>query len=117
MEDSKKTPSPLIAAAESRIDRVLKENRRIEWTYIMLTIILFGCGVAFLVVALVTGKLIWSSPSAITTAVIYWPLNSIKDIRKKNIALAIAPTLIANLPSDIAAIEMQTLLRELYRGK
>ena len=101
----------------SRIDTVLEQNRRIEWTYIGLTVLLFGTGIACFVAALASGEFLWSTPSAVTTALLYWPLNQIKDIRSKNIALATAPMLITQLPTDQAAIEIQKLLQTLYGEK
>ena len=71
----------------SLIDIVLRENKRIEWTYILLTVILFSTGIACFITALTTGHFAWSSPSAITTGLLYWPLKEIKEIRNKNIAI------------------------------
>ncbi len=98
----------------ARIDTVLNQNRRIEWTYIVLTVTLFGCGIACIITALVTGEFAWSTPSAITTGFLYWPLREIKDIRRKNIALGTAPVLITQLPREKAAEEIQKLLKSLY---
>ncbi len=98
----------------TRIDNVLRDNRRIEWTYIILTVILFGLGIACFVMALITRNFAWSTPSAITTALLYYPLREIKDVRRKNIALAAAPILIKQLPKAKAAEEIQKLLHTLY---
>jgi hypothetical protein len=98
----------------SRIDDVLKENKRIEWTYIFLTVVLFGTGIACFITALTTGEFAWSTPSAVTTGLLYWPLREIKEIRQKNIALATAPVLITQLPKAKAAEEIQKLLQTLY---
>lgn len=98
----------------ARIDDVLKQNRRIEWTYILLTVILFGTGISCFITALVSGQFAWSTPSAITTGLLYWPLREIKDIRQKNIALATAPMLITQLPKAKASEEIQKLLQTLY---
>lgn len=100
----------------SRIDTVLQENKRIEWTYILLTVVLFGTGIACFVTALITGEFAWSTPSAITTGLLYWPLKEIKEVRNKNIALATAPVLITQLPKAKAAEEIQKLLQSLYGG-
>ena len=97
-----------------RIDVVLDRNKRIEWTYILLTVALFGTGIACFVTALISGEFAWSTPSAITTGLLYWPLKEIKEIRQKNIALATAPMLITQLPTDQAVIEIQKLLQNLY---
>lgn len=98
----------------SRIDDVLRDNKRIEWTYIFLTVVLFGTGISCFVVALVSGQFAWSTPSVITTALLHWPLKEIKSIRQKNIALATVPMLITQLPKAKAAEEMQKLLQTLY---
>ena len=98
----------------ARIDAVLHQNRRIEWTYILLTVALFGTGIACFVTALVLREFAWSTPSAITTGMLYWPLREIKEIRQKNIALATAPMLITQLPTDEAVVEIQKLLKSLY---
>lgn len=100
-----------------RIDVVLKQNKRIEWTYIVLTILLFGTGISCFITALITGQFAWSTPSAITTGLLYWPLREIKDIRTKNIALATAPMLITQLPRAKAAEEIQKLLQTMYGEK
>lgn len=97
-----------------RIDEVLSRNRRIEWTFILLTVLLFGAGVTCIIVALTTGQFAWSTPSVITTGLLYRPLKEIKEIRNKNIALATAPMLITQLPPDKAAEEIQKLLQNLY---
>lgn len=100
----------------ARIDIVLRENKRIEWIYLTLTILLFGTGIACFVFALISSKFAWSVPSAITTALLHFPLREIKDIRSKNIALATAPMLITQLPRQKAAEEIQKLLQSLYGG-
>jgi hypothetical protein len=100
-----------------RIDEVLSQNKRIEWIYIILTVLLFLLGIACMVSAIVTGQYLWTTPSAITTSMLYFPLKEIKDIRQKNIALATAPILITQLPTDKAAEEIQKLLQSLYGGK
>lgn len=103
-----------ISQVLTRIDDVLKRNQQIETIYIILTILLFLTGIACFGVALYSGKFAWSSPSAITTGLLYWPLNAIRDIRNKNIALAAAPVLITLLPRVKAAEEIQKLLQSLY---
>jgi hypothetical protein len=105
---------PSIDEILKRIDDVLVQNKRIEWIYISLTVLLFGAGISCIVVALVSGQFAWSTPSAITTGLLYWPLKEIKSIRQKNIALATAPMLITQLPQDKAAEEIQKLLQTLY---
>ena len=100
----------------ARIDEVLKINRRIEWTYIILTVVLFLAGISCIIMALATGKYLWSTPSTVTTGLLYYPLREIKDIRQKNIALATAPILISQLPPDKSAEQIQKLLEQLYGG-
>ncbi len=97
-----------------RIDKVLKDNKTIEVLYIVLTVILFLCGITCFIIAICTGNFVWSTPSAVTTGFLYFPLREIKDLRKKNIALATAPILITQLPKDKAAEEIQKLLQNLY---
>ena len=99
----------------ARIDTVLRQNRQIEWTYIVLTVLLFLVGIGCIVTAIVSGQLIWSTPSAVTTGLLYSPLKEIKNIRRKNIALATAPALITMLPTESAATEIQKLLETLYQ--
>lgn len=110
-------PIPEINQILKRIDDVLKSNKRIELLYIVLTTILFGCGIACMIRALVTGEFAWSTPSAVTTGLLYWPLRQIRHIRRENIALATAPILITQLPTDKAAVEIQKLLQTLYGGE
>jgi hypothetical protein len=98
----------------SRIDAVLTKNRRIEYLYIGLTVLLFCAGITCIIVALATGEYFWSTPSVVTTGLLYKPLDEIKSIRQKNIALATAPMLITQLPPDKAAEEIQKLLQNLY---
>lgn len=100
----------------ARIDDVLRQNKRIEWIYVTLTILLFISGIACLISALLTGKYLWASPAVITTGFLYWPLKEIKQIRQQNIALATAPMLITKLPKDKAVVEIQKLLQSLYGG-
>ncbi len=100
-----------------RIDIVIKDNKKVEWTYIILSILLFLLGITCFIVALVTGKFAWSTPSAITTLLLYPSLKAIKEMRQKNIALATAPMLITQLPPDKAAEEIQKLLQTLYGEK
>jgi hypothetical protein len=98
----------------ARIDEVLRQNRRVEWTYIFLTGTLFATGIGCFVVALISGQFVWSTPAAVTTGLLHYPLREIKEIRAKNIALATAPMLITQLPPQQAAIEIQKLLQSLY---
>ncbi|MFN4316372.1 MAG: hypothetical protein ACK4E0_18960 [Chitinophagaceae bacterium] len=106
-----------IEAILQRVDKVLKDNRNIELLYIVLTSLLFLCGISCFIIAITTGKLVWSTPSAITTGFLYFPINEIRDLRKKNIALATAPILITQLPKAKAAEEIQKLLQNLYGDK
>ena len=96
-----------------RIDKVISANKRVEWLYIVMTTILFLSGITCFVLALVTREYAWSSPSVVTTTLLYWPLRQIKDIRQKNITLGIAPVLITTLPKEMAATEIRKLLQSL----
>ena len=97
----------------SRIDAVLQSNRRELLTSITFVALLFVAGIACLVAAILDGRYGWSIPPIITTALLHWPLRAIRDIRRKNIALAIAPALIELLPADEAIDEIRRLLRTL----
>ena len=101
----------------SRIDDVLRDNKRIEYIFIGLTTVLFLAGIACLISAIVNENFIWSIPSVLTTALLQWPLKEIKRIRQKNIALATAPMLITRLPGPTAAEEIQKLLQNLYQDE
>ena len=109
--------SPELEATLSRIDEVLRNNRRTEWIYISLSGILFLSGIGCIISAILTGDYIWSTPSAATTLLLKYPLGEVKEIRQKNIALATAPVLISQLPSDKAAEQIQKLLQQLYGEK
>jgi hypothetical protein len=100
-----------------RIDTIIRQNKRTEILFIILTTILFLSGIACFVMALITKEYAWSSPSVVTTSLLYWPLNKIKEMRQKNIAIAVAPMLITTLPKKIAATEIQNLLKSLYGDK
>lgn len=98
----------------ARIDGVLKENRRTEYLYIAMTVLLFVAGILCLVAAVTSGQFLWSAPPIATTALLHYPMQQIKDLRQKNIALGTAPLLISTLPTDQAAVEMGRLLSSLY---
>jgi len=107
---------PTIDQILSRIDAVHRQNSRIEILYLVLTTALFLSGIFCMVMAIVSEHYIWASPSVVTTALLHWPLKEIKDIRRKNIALATAPILITQLPPDKAAAEIEKLLEVLYES-
>ena len=98
-----------------RIDKVLHENRRLENVYIILTVLLFFAGTGCFITAMFRGNFAWATPSVITTGLLHFPLREIRDLRLKNIALATAPVLITQLPSDKAAEEIIKLLNSLYQ--
>ncbi len=98
----------------ARIDEVLLENRGDRRVYILLTFILFFAGIYCLIEAITRGEFGWSIPPAITTALLHWPLKAIRDIRQKNIALAVAPAIISLLPAEEAIEEIKKLLCSLY---
>lgn len=98
-----------------RVDEVLDRNRRIEYMLIGFTAVLFLVGIAALVKALVSGQYVWTLPSAATTFFLRWPIEHIRNIRRSNIALAMAPVLIRSLPPQQAAEEIQKLLENLFK--
>lgn len=100
-----------------RIDKVLKDNKRIENVYLVLTVILFLMGIACFAYALISGEFVWSTPSVVTTGLLYFPLKEIKLLRDKNVALATAPIIITQLPPEKAAVEIQKLLEHIYGEK
>ncbi|RWQ28341.1 hypothetical protein [Mesorhizobium sp.] len=97
-----------------RIDDVLKDNRRTETIYILMTVLLFGAGIGCLIQAVYMREFLWSVPPVATTALLHYPMTQIRDLRAKNIALATAPLLISTLPVDKAAEEMVRLLKSLH---
>jgi hypothetical protein len=97
-----------------RIDDVLNENRRTEFLFIGMVVLLFLAGMGCLVSAIWSGQFAWATPSIVTTALLHYPMKEIKELRQKNIALATAPLLINTLPTDQAAAEMGKLLASLY---
>jgi len=98
-----------------RIDQVLRDNRRTENLFIGLAVVLFVFGIGTMLLAVFTDRLIWASPSAITTALLYWPMREIRRMRRENIALATAPALISRLPAAEAAAEIQRMLENLFQ--
>jgi|SRR5208282_3354383 len=104
-------PDPIL----TRIDQVLRENRRTETLFIGLAVTLFALGIVTLLLAVFTNRLVWASPSVVTTALLYWPMREIRRMRRENIALATAPALIARLPAAEAAAEIQRMLEKLFQ--
>ncbi len=106
---------------QQRIDKVLSDNRKAEWLFIILTTILFVLGIACIATSLFTKNFVYSIPSAFTTFFLKYPLKEIKllrrvlflNVRDKN--LAIAPALIKQLPTEKSAKEIQKLLENLHK--
>lgn len=98
----------------SRIDAILHENKQEQRVYLILVVTLFAAGIICLLYAFLSNAFAWSIPSAITTALLHWPLKQIRDLRQKNIALAIIPMLVALLPPEKAEQEIQQLIKKLY---
>lgn len=98
----------------ARVDDVLTANRRHEYCYIFGAAILFITGIASFLVALYHGEYVWTVPPAAATFFLRWPLNAIHQIRKDNLALAIVPAIIKELPRPKAAEELQKLIQRLY---
>lgn len=97
-----------------RIDEVHKQNRTTEILLLVGTGTLFVCGIACFILAIVRHEYAWGTPPLVTTGLLYFPLKEIKDLRKKNIALAIAPALISTLSKAKAAEEISKLLSNLF---
>lgn len=98
----------------SRIDTVLKENKSLQTSFIILSVILFLAGIAAVFYALCTNQLVWTIPSAFISLFLKWPIQNIIKLREKNIALATVPVLIDTLPIEKAAEEIQKLIEHLY---
>lgn len=97
-----------------RIDEVHKQNRTTEILLLIGTSVLFLCGITCFVLAIVKKEFAWGAPPVVTTSLLYFPLKEIKELRRKNIALATAPALISQLPKAKAAEEIQKLLQNLF---
>lgn len=98
----------------SRIDEVHKQNKTTETLLLVGTSVLFLCGITCFILAIVKQEFAWGTPPVITTGLLYFPLKEIKELRRKNIALATAPALISQLPKAKAAEEIQKLLQNLF---
>lgn len=101
----------------ARIDAVIKQNRKTEWLFCSLLVVLFLAGIISIVFAIISKEYLWATPSVITTVLLKWPLKQIKRMRDKNIALATAPMLIDSLPSEKAAEEIQKMLTKLFEER
>jgi len=99
-----------------RVDDVLERNRRHEYVLIGATLVLFLAGIAGIVQAILSKNYLWSIPPVFTTFFLKWPIENINAIRRGNIALALAPLLIRELPPPEAAKEVQKLLENLFKG-
>ena len=97
-----------------RVDEVHKQNRTTEVLLLIGTSILFLCGITCFVLAIVNQEYAWGAPPVVTTGLLYFPLKEIKELRRKNIALATAPALISQLPKAKAAEEIQKLIQTLF---
>ena len=100
-----------------RIDNVLSENRSLQTLFVLLITILFVCGIAAVVMAIIRNQFIWTIPSAFTSLFLKWPIQSIIKLREKNIALATIPILINTLPPEKVVEEIQKLIEHLYGTK
>lgn len=97
-----------------RVDEVHKQNRTTEILLLIGTSILFLCGITCFILAIVKQEYAWGTPPVVTTGLLYFPFKEIKELRKKNIALATAPALISQLPKAKAAEEIQKLIQTLF---
>jgi len=101
----------------SRIDSVLKENRFLQISFVLLSVTLFFCGITAIMYAICTNQLVWTIPSAFVSIFLKWPIQNIIRLREKNIALATVPMLMTTLPREKAAEEIQKLIEQLYESK
>lgn len=97
-----------------RIDEVHKQNKTTEILLLVGTSLLFLCGITCFILAIAKQEFVWGTPPVITTGLLYYPIKEIKELRRKNIALATAPALISQLPKAKAAEEIQKLIQNLF---
>lgn len=97
-----------------RIDDVHRRNRITEVLLLIGTSLLFACGITCFVMAIVKQEYAWGMPPVVTTSLLYFPFKEVKELRRKNIALATAPMLINTLPKAKAAEEISKLLENLF---
>lgn len=97
-----------------RIDNVLERNRRLESVLIVCSLTLFLIGVSGIVLALITGNWLYGVPQTFTSLFILHPLWRLTDLRRKKLALSIAPALIDLIddPAEATA-EVKNLLNML----
>lgn len=103
-----------IQSIVKRIDDVHRRNRTTETVLLIGTSVLFACGITCFIMAMVKQQYAWGMPPAITTGLLYFPFKEVKELRRKNIALATAPVLINTLPKAKAAEEISKLLENLF---
>jgi hypothetical protein len=99
---------------EERIDSVLRRHRWQEWLICALLALLFLAGLAFVAAALMSGDYGWSIPTAVTTFFLKWPLAWLMKIRRENVALGVAPAVIAALPEAEATRQLIKMLEALF---
>lgn len=100
-----------------RIDDVLKENKNLQWCFVVLTVGLFLCGIFAISLAIYKQEFVWTIPSVFTTLFLKWPIENIIKIRDKNIALATVPALVTKLSPEDTTKEIQKLIEKLYESK
>ena len=104
---------PITAEINERIDQVLTRNKMHEIAILLLAAGIFMLGLGALTYGIYVNQALIVAPSTLITACLYWPIKMLIKIRKENIALAAAPSLIAVLPPDEAARELIKLLAKL----
>lgn len=97
-------------AVNKRIDEVLDKNKWHVRVMSGMAILIFILGVGTLIYGIYNNNVLVATPSALASIFLYWPFNQIRKVRKENIAIAIAPALIKNLPPEDAAKELVKLL-------
>ncbi len=98
---------------EARIDQAINNNEKFEIVIICMSIGIFLIGASAFVYGMFIGNVFVVTPSIIITGLLYWPIKKLEKIRKENIALAVIPTLIKNMPPEDAALELSKLLSKI----
>lgn len=76
--------------------------------------LLFFVGIGGVISAILSGAYLWSVPSGVVSIFLKQPLAQLLAIRRQNIALALAPALIRELPAPEAVMNIQRMLDTLF---
>jgi len=110
MEQDSSAINRQITEALDRIDQVLEGNKKLVWIVVIMALAIFALGLLLLIIGFNAGDWRILTPSAVVTALLYWPINKILKIRKENIELAVVPALVRTLPPEEAAEEIIKLI-------